>query len=80
MKIPALPLGTLFLNTGNLSKTFLVLASVGLGQWLLSDVIHLPGGGIGFLAVGASVFFLVQPLKARFKAPTSIQGWILRCN
>ena len=50
------------------------------GQWLLSDVIHVPGGGLGFLVVGGVVVWLGRSSKPRFTPPKSVDGWLDRCN
>ena len=66
-------------STFSLSKVGLVLGSVAIGQWFLSDIAHIPGGGITFFAVSAGVWWFLQSEKPKFKAPKSVQGWITRC-
>ena len=52
-----------------------------LGQWVLSDLFHVPGGGLTLLAGGAGIWWLCRPsAPAVFAAPSSLQGWIKRCN
>ncbi len=61
----------------------LALAGAGLlaGQWLISDVMHVPGGGLGLLAAGGVVIWLGRkPSQPRFVAPVSLDGWIARCQ
>ena len=61
----------------------LALAGAGLlaGQWLISDVMHVPGGGLGLLAAGGVVIWLGRkPSQPRFAAPVSLDGWIARCQ
>ena len=61
----------------------LALAGAGLlaGQWLISDVMHVPGGGLGLLAAGGVVIWLGRkPSQPRFAAPVSLEGWIARCQ
>ena len=61
----------------------LAVAGVGLlaGQWLISDVMHVPGGGLGLLAAGGVVIWLGRkPSQPRFAAPVSLDGWINRCQ
>ena len=61
----------------------LALAGAGLlaGQWLISDVMHLPGGGLGLLAAGGVVIWLGRkPSQPRFTAPVSLAGWMARCQ
>ena len=50
------------------------------GQWLLSDVMHVLGGGLGFLVVGGIVLWFGRSSQPRFTAPTSVDGWLERCN
>ncbi|WP_244273073.1 YcjF family protein [Synechococcus sp. N32] len=61
----------------------LALAGAGLlaGQWLISDVMHVPGGGLGLLAAGGVVIWLGRkPRQPRFAAPVSLDGWMARCQ
>jgi len=61
----------------------LALAGAGLlaGQWLISDVMHVPGGGLGLLAAGGVVIWLGRkPSQPRFTAPVSLDGWMARCQ
>ena len=61
----------------------LALAGAGLlaGQWLITDVMHVPGGGLGLLAAGGVVIWLGRkPSQPRFEAPVSLEGWIARCQ
>ena len=52
-----------------------------LGQWLISDLLHVPGGGLGLLAAGAGVLWLGRSnAPPTFAAPVTLQGWIDRCN
>ena len=51
------------------------------GHWLISDVMHVPGGGLGLLAAGGVVICLGRkPSQPRFAAPVSLDGWIARCQ
>ena len=51
-----------------------------LGQWVISDVLHIPGGGFGLLAAGGAVIWLGRRrTPAQFKAPVSVDGWVSRC-
>ncbi len=61
----------------------LALAGAGLlaGQWLISDVLHVPSGGLGLLAAGGVVIWLGRkPSQPRFAAPVSLDGWMTRCQ
>ena len=60
-----------------------LLAGGGLvfGQWLLNDLLHVPGGGLGLLAGGAALLWLSRrPAAAQFRPPATLQGWIERCE
>ena len=79
---PPVPLAKLL----PVSKDFtgrLALAGGGLflGQWLLGDLLHVPGGGFGVLLAGAGVWWLSRGTTApSFQEPASLQGWIARCK
>ncbi|HJN35490.1 MAG: YcjF family protein [Prochlorococcus sp.] len=52
-----------------------------IGQWVLSDLFHVPGGGLTLLVGGAGIWWLCKPAApAVFSTPSSLQGWIKRCN
>ena len=52
-----------------------------MGQWLLGDVLHLPGGGLTLLGLGAAVWWLGRGSgKPRFQAPETLDGWTQRCR
>ena len=52
-----------------------------LAQWTLSDLLHVPGGGLGLVAVGGGLWWLSRPSKTpSFKPPGSVQGWLKRCH
>ena len=67
------------LPSGFFAKTGIFLGSLFLGQWFLSDLVHIPGGGLGLLVVcgGGLWFFKVE--KGTFNAPSTVQGWISKC-
>ena len=51
------------------------------GQWLLGDVLHLPGGGLSLLALGAAAWWLGRgSAQPRFQPPETLDGWIQRCR
>ena len=51
------------------------------GSWVLSDFVHLPGGGAGLLALGAGAWWVTRSSKpASFSEPSSLSGWIRRCE
>lgn len=50
------------------------------GQWLLSEVMHVPGGGLGLLVIGGVVVWFGRSSKPRFTSPISVNGWLERCN
>ncbi len=77
MKIPFSPDSIPAAQVVRASFVFGVLI---LGQWALSDFVHLPGGGLGLVCVGAGFLWLSKPVVARFDSPDSLQGWIRRCR
>ena len=50
------------------------------GQWFLSDVAHIPGGGFGLLLGIGLIFYLLKPGKVLYDAPSTVQGWVRRCH
>ena len=61
----------------------MALAGCGLlvGQWLLSDLIHLPGGGVGLLvAAGGVWWWRRRSVRPDFSEPESLDGWMDRCH
>ena len=50
------------------------------GQWVLSDVAHIPGGGLGLLLGVGFIFYILKPGKVSFDTPSTVQGWVRRCH
>ncbi|AAQ00106.1 MULTISPECIES: YcjF family protein [Prochlorococcus] len=69
-KIPSLPVG----------KVGILLGSFIAGQWVVSDLIHIPSGGIAVFVAGAGILFLSKPSSVSFNSPSTVKGWIKRCN
>ena len=64
-----------------IGKVALAGGGVLAGQWLLGDVLHLPGGGLSLLALGAAVWWLGRGSgQPRFQPPETLDGWIQRCR
>ncbi len=80
MKFPNLQSSALLLPSGNLSKGVLFIVSLGLGQWIFSEFIHVPGGGLGIIVLLGGVWLISKPLGGSFDAPQSVQGWVRRCQ
>ncbi|MEC9027603.1 MAG: YcjF family protein [Cyanobacteriota bacterium] len=81
MKLPALLINLVPRSPALIGRVALITGSFVLGQWVFTDVIHLPGGGLGLMVAGAGVWWLSRPsIPARFDAPDSVQGWIRRCK
>ena len=79
---PPVPLAKLLPVSKDLTGR-LALAGGGLflGQWLIGDLLHIPGGGFGVLLAGAGVWWLSRGTTApSFQEPASLQGWIARCK
>ena len=67
------------MTSGLIRRALLSVGVIGTGQWLLSDVMHIPGGGLGVAAAG--LWWLSRPVKQpSFREPASLKGWIQRCE
>ena len=49
-------------------------------QWVLSDVAHIPGGGLGLLLWIGLIFYFLKPGKGSFDRPSTVHGWVRRCH
>ena len=77
---PAPSLGFLFGQPKLLRSVAVAGGGLLVAQWTLADLLHVPGGGLGLLAIGGGLWWLSQPAKAAsFKTPSSVQGWLKRC-
>ncbi len=63
-----------------IQKVVLMGLSIVLGQWVLSDLIHIPGGVIGVTAFGVAIWLFFKSDKTSFDSPSTVRGWIQRCN
>ncbi len=63
-----------------IGRVGILCGSLFLGQWFLSDVVHLPGGGIGLAATCFGVWWLSKPSKTSFESPSTVDGWVRRCE
>ena len=78
--IPSLSKGDGTMTSGLIRRALLSVGVIGTGQWLLSDVMHIPGGGLG-VAAAAGLWWLARPVKQpSFREPASLKGWIQRCE
>ena len=78
--IPSLSKGDGTMTSGLIRRALLSVGVIGTGQWLLSDVMHIPGGGLG-VAAAAGLWWLSRPAKQpSFREPASLKGWIQRCE
>ena len=71
---------SLSLPSFSIPKISLFIGLTITGQWVLSDVAHIPGGGFGLLLVFCLIFFVLKPGKASFDSPSTVQGWVRRCH
>ena len=79
--MPVPSISTIKLIPSIAGKLALAGGTLALGSWLFSDLVHLPGGGAGFLALGAGIWWVSRPSRpAQFSEPSSIPGWIRRCE
>ena len=80
MKIQELTKSGFAFPSSQIGKVGFALGSVALGQWVLTDMIHLPGGGLSVVAVGAGIWWITKPQRNSFESPSSIKGWLDRCR
>ena len=79
--IRSLSLGDGTTTSGLVRRVLLSVGVIGAGQWLLADVVHVPGGGLGVAAAAAGLWWLTRPPKQpSFREPESLKGWIKRCE
>ena len=79
MPVPSISTKHWFPSIGG--KLALAGGTLVLGTWFFSDLIHVPGGGAGILALGAGFWWASRPSKvAQFSEPSSIPAWIRRCE
>ena len=63
-----------------LSRTTLAIGTLFISHWLISDILHWPGGSLGFTIAGLGAWWLLRPTAlAKFRKPASVQGWVTRC-
>ena len=79
--LPVPSLGSL-IDQPRLLRTIAVAGgSVIAAQWALTDLLHIPGGGLGVVAIGGGLWWLSRPTKPPvFKAPSTVEGWLKRCD
>lgn len=63
-----------------LGRIGFLLGTVVLGQWVLTDFVHFPGGGLGLVVFGVGIYWLVKPTVAGFDSPVSVKEWIARLH
>ncbi|WP_067326359.1 YcjF family protein [Synechococcus sp. MIT S9504] len=69
------------MTSGLIRRVLLSVGVIGTGQWLLSDVLHIPGGGLGIAVAATGLWWLSRPPKpSGFREPTSLKAWIERCE
>ncbi|QNI53703.1 uncharacterized conserved membrane protein (DUF697) [Synechococcus sp. BIOS-E4-1] len=69
------------MTSGLTRRVLLSVGVIGTGQWLLSDVLHIPGGGLGIAVAATGLWWLSRPPKPpSFREPTSLKAWIERCE
>ena len=79
--MPVPSISTIKLIPSIAGKLALAGGTLVFGSWVFSDLVHLPGGGAGFLALGAGIWWVSRPSRpAQFSEPSSIPGWIRRCE
>ena len=79
--MPVPSISTIKLIPSIAGKLALAGGTLAFGSWLFSDLVHLPGGGAGFLVLGAGFWWMSRPSRPpQFSEPSSISGWIRRCE
>ena len=79
--LPVPSLGSLIEQPKVLRSVAIVGAGLVVTQWALADLLHVPGGGFGLIAVGGGLWWLSRPSQPPgFKSPSSVQGWLKRCD
>nr|WP_170953531.1 YcjF family protein [Synechococcus sp. UW179A] len=69
------------MTSGLIRPLLLSVGVIGTGQWLLADVLHVPGGGLGIAVAAAGLWWLSRPpQQPSFREPASLKGWIQRCE
>ncbi len=63
-----------------MGKIGFVLVSLLIGQWALSELTHFSGGGLGLIAIGCGIWWLIKPVRKGFDAPSTVEGWVSRCK
>ena len=81
VKTPSIPIPSLKSSTYPVGKIGIALGTFFLSDWILTDFLHLPGGGIAVIAAGAGIWWVVKrPSKPKFDSPSTVNGWISRCR
>ena len=80
MENHSLTKSSLSLPSFSIPKISLLFGLTITGQWVLSDVAHIPGGGLGLLLGIGFIFYFLKPGKVSFDAPSTVQGWVRRCH
>ncbi len=80
MENHSLTKSSLSLPSFSIPKISLFIGLTITGQWVLSDVAHIPGGGLGLLLGFGLIFYLLKPGKVAFDTPSTVQGWVRRCH
>ena len=80
MENHSLTKSSLSLPSFSISKISLFIGLTIAGQWVLSDVAHIPGGGLGLLLGVGFIFYILKPGKVSFDTPSTVQGWVRRCH
>tara|TARA_B100000965_G_scaffold132091_1_gene110093 strand:+ start:169 stop:1524 length:1356 start_codon:yes stop_codon:yes gene_type:complete len=80
VKNHSLTKSSLSLPSFSIPKISLFIGLTIAGQWVLSDVAHIPGGGLGLLLGVGFIFYILKPGKVSFDTPSTVQGWVRRCH
>ena len=79
--LPVPSLGSLIEQPKVLRTVAIAGAGLVVTQWALADLLHVPGGGFGLIALGGGLWWLSRPSSSPgFKSPSTVQGWVKRCD
>ena len=61
-------------------KILMIFFLVGFGEWFISDLVHFPGGTLGFIILCCGGYLYFKNEEPKFIEPRDITGWINLCN
>ena len=80
MKFPSFALFRIPVTPSAIGKATLLIGSISLGQYLLTDFIHIPGGELALLGAFGGFLWFSKSQNSIFQAPNTREGWVERCQ